>query len=285
MAFPDQSFGPFEGRAWLNAAHQGPLPHAAIAAARRSLDSKISPRLIADEDSYDVPTRLRGVLAELVGGRPDDVVLGNSATYGIQLIANGLTWREGDEVLVPRGDFPATILPWTTLESKGVSVRELPSNQGVLEAGDVAEQMSERTRVLCASWVNSFSGRINDLSGLGSLCRDSGVLFVVNASQGLGALPLDVSKLPMDAVTSCGFKWLSGPYGTGFCWLRPELQDRLDPHQAYWLSLAGEHWNRLGNMGDVSEAGIERFDVFGTANFLNFEPWSAAVSHLLGRGS
>jgi len=117
MALPDQSFGPFEGRAWLNAAHQGPLPHAAIAAARRALDSKISPRLIADEDFYEVPNRLRGVLAQFVGGRPEEIVLGNSATYGIQLIANGLTWREGDEVLVPAGDFPATILPWTTLEA------------------------------------------------------------------------------------------------------------------------------------------------------------------------
>lgn len=205
-----------------------------------------------------------------------------TATYGIQLIANGLNWREGDEVLVPAGDFPATILPWTTLEPKGVGVRELPSTEGVIESGQVAEQLSERTRILCASWVNSFSGRINDLSALGSLCRDAGVLFVVNASQGLGALPLNVSNLPADAVTSCGFKWLCGPYGTGFCWLRPELRDRLDPHQAYWLSLAGEHWSRLDDLGAVSDAGVERFDVFGTANFLNFQPWNAAVTHLLG---
>lgn len=284
MGLPDQSFGPFKGRAWLNAAHQGPLPHAAIAAARRALDSKTTPHLIADEDFYEVPARLRDVLAQLVGGRPEEIVLGNSATYGIQLIANGLTWREGDEVLVPAGDFPATILPWTTLEAKGVSVRELPSNRGVVGIGDVAGQLSERTRVLCASWVNSFSGDVNDLFGLGSVCRDAGVLFVVNASQGLGALPLDVSKLPVDAVTSCGFKWLCGPYGTGFCWLRPELRDRLDPHQAYWLSLAGERWNRLDDLGDTSDAGVERFDVFGTANFLNFEPWGAAVTHLLGVG-
>ena len=163
-------------------------------------------------------------------------------------------------------------------------MRKLPSSEGVIDAGEVAEQLSKRTRVLCASWVNSFSGRVNDLSALGSLCRDAGVLFVVNASQGLGALPLEVSKLPLDAVTSCGFKWLCGPYGTGFCWLRPELRDRLDPHQAYWLSLAGEHWNRLEDFGQVSDAGVERFDVFGTANFLNFEPWTAAVTHLLSEG-
>ncbi|MGH2827319.1 MAG: aminotransferase class V-fold PLP-dependent enzyme [Actinomycetota bacterium] len=284
MALPDQSFGPFAGRVWLNAAHQGPLPHAAVAAARRALDSKTSPHLIADQDFYEVPKRLRNVLARLVGGRPDEVVLGNSATFGIQLIANGLNWREGDEVLVPAGDFPATVLPWTTLESKGVLVRELPSDEGIIDAGEVAEQLSERTRVLCASWVNSFSGGANDLSAVGSVCRDAGVLFVVNASQGLGALPLEVSKLPVDAITSCGFKWLCGPYGTGLCWLRPELRDRLDPHQAYWLSLGGEHWNRLDELARASDAGVERFDVFGTANFLNFEPWTAAVTHLLDAG-
>lgn len=286
MSLPDDTFGPFDGRVWLNAAHQGPLPRTAVEAAERALRRKIQPHLIDDESFYRVPEQLRSALARLVGARPNDIVLGNSASYGLHLIANGLAWRRGDEVLVAEDDFPASILPWTTLESAGVRVRRLHTDQGVLSAESLAPELTERTRVVCVSWVNSFSGRLNDLTKLGSLCRDRGVLFVVNATQGLGSLTLDMSSLPIDAATSCGFKWLCGPYGTGFCWLHPDLQDRLESRQAYWLTFAGERWSDLDPSHDATsrELGAARFDVFGTANFLNFEPWTASLERFLATG-
>jgi selenocysteine lyase/cysteine desulfurase len=286
MPLPDDTFGPFDGRVWLNAAHQGPLPRDAVEAAERAVRRKVQPHLIEDEDFYRTPARLRAALARLVGAQPNNIVLGNSASYGLHLIANGLDWRSGDEVLVPADDFPASILPWTVLEPQGVTVRRLSTKDGTLTADELATELDERTRVVCISWVNSFSGRVNDLMALGSLCRGKGVIFVVNVSQGLGSLPLDMDGLPVDAVTSCGFKWLCGPYGTGFCWLHPDLEARLESHQAYWLTLAGEHWSDLDGPGDVSvgDLGAARFDVFGTANFLNFEPWTASVERFLSVG-
>jgi cysteine desulfurase/selenocysteine lyase len=286
MLLPDVTFGPFDGRVWLNAAHQGPLPRDAVEAAERALQRKVQPNLIGDEDFHQTPARLRAALARLVNARENDIVLGNSASYGLHLIANGLTWRPGDEVVVPADDFPASILPWTVVQSAGVNVRRLSTDGGMLTAAALTSQLDDRTRVVCLSWVNSFSGRINDLSALGSLCRDRGILFVVNATQGLGSLTLDVDDLPVDAVTSCGFKWLCGPYGTGFCWLHPDLQARLESHQAYWLTLAGERWSDLKRHDDASidDLGAARFDVFGTANFLNFEPWTASIEHFLAVG-
>jgi cysteine desulfurase / selenocysteine lyase len=189
-------------------------------------------------------------------------------------------------VLVPATDFPASILPWTILEPSGVSVRRASTEHGMLTAEALASQLGGRTRIVCISWVNSFSGRLNDLASLGSVCSDRGVFFVVNATQGLGSLTLDVGAVQVDAVTSCGFKWLCGPYGTGFCWLHPELQAQLDPHQAYWLTLAGERWSELERDDDpsIDDLGAARFDVFGTANFLNFEPWTASLQHFLTVG-
>jgi cysteine desulfurase/selenocysteine lyase len=95
-----------------------------------------------------------------------------------------------------------------------------------------------------------------------------------------------MGALPVDGVTSCGFKWLCGPYGTGFCWLHPDLQARLESRQAYWLTLAGERWNEMDRRDDSSlrDLGAARFDVFGTANFLNFEPWTASLEHFLDVG-
>ena len=87
------------------------------------------------------------------------------------------------------------------------------------------------------TWVDSFTGRTLDLAALGAVCRQAGALLVVNASQALGARPLSLQSTPVDAVVSCGYKWLCGPYGTGFTWLHPDLLERLRPQQAYWLAM------------------------------------------------
>jgi selenocysteine lyase/cysteine desulfurase len=125
VAVAGAEFGPFDGRTWLNTAHQGPLPRRAVAAAGHAAALKAAPHRISDGDFTEVPERLRHLLAKLVGGAPEQIVLGNSTSYGLHLVANGLPWRDGDEVLVIDGDYPATILPWQRLAGQGVRVRPL----------------------------------------------------------------------------------------------------------------------------------------------------------------
>jgi cysteine desulfurase/selenocysteine lyase len=209
-------FGPFDGRVWLNTAHQGPLPRPAVRAAGRAAAQKVAPHRLGDGDFTEVPERLRGLLAELVGGAPEQVVLGNSTSHGLHLVANGLAWQDGDEVLVIEGDYPATILPWQRLAGQGVRVRALRPAGGLLSAAELAAAAGPRTRVLAVTWVDSFTGRALDLHALGAACRQAGVLLVVNASQAVGARPVDVATTPVDALACCGYKWLCGPYGTGF---------------------------------------------------------------------
>jgi selenocysteine lyase/cysteine desulfurase len=134
--------------------------------------------------------------------------------------------------------------------------------------------------------VHSFSGCAVDLEALGAICRERGVLFVVNGSQGLGARPLDLSAAPVDVYTGVGFKWLCGPYGTGFAWIRPDLRDTLKPQQAYWLSmLTAEDLGAAEVPTELREGrGARAFDLFGTANFFNFVPWTAALEHVMGIG-
>jgi cysteine desulfurase/selenocysteine lyase len=210
-------FGGFDGRAWLNCAHQGPLPLVAVAAAERALADKAGPHRIGDQAFTEVPRRLKAALGRLVGVPADQVILGNSTTYGLHLLVQGIDWRRGDEVLLVAGDFPATIVPWLPLAERGVRVRLLEPDGGALDAGRLAAELTPATRLLCTSWVFSFTGQAVDLAALGRECRRAGVIFVVNGSQGVGAAPLDLSALPVDALVGCGFKWLCGPYGTGFC--------------------------------------------------------------------
>ena len=278
-------FGPFGERIWLDTAHQGALPRAAREAGERGLAHKAAPHRISDESFSEVPRRLKATLARLIGARPSDVVLGNSTSYGLHALAMGLPLASGDEVLLVDGDFPATVTPWLPLRRKGVQVRLIEPRTGFLTPEDVDDAITPRTRVLCTSWVFSFSGHAIDLDAVGSICRDRGVRCVVNGSQALGARPIDVGAAPIDALASCGWKWLCGPYATGMLWLTDELAAEVETEHAYWLTGIAQ-----GDLGaapsyELRESlGNERLDVFGTANFLNFEPWRAAVEVVLDAG-
>ncbi len=281
----NSAFGPFNGRVWLDCAHQGPLPKVAVRAAEQAIADKVAPHRIADARFREVPRRLKTCLGELVGVAPDEIIVANSASYGLHLLANGLPLREGDEVLLMKGDFPSDILPWLALRERGVRVQIVEPSAPVLQPEDVAANLTPATRVLCTTWVHSFSGWGIDIEAVGELCRSNETWFVVNASQAVGARPIDLSALPIDAFVSVGFKWLCGPYGTGFAWLSPELLDRLRYNQAYWLSmLSDDDLSTEIDVDIVAIRGAAKYDVFGTANFLNFEPWIESVRMLLDFG-
>ena len=186
-------FASFDGHVWLNCAHQGPLPDCAVQAAEAAIGWKRRPYKLTAARFRDVPARLRQALARLIGGDADDIVLANSASYGLHLVANGMRWRAGDEVLVMDTDFPSDILPWLRLESRGVTVRRERPLGKVFEPDEIRTRLGPKTRVLCLTWVHSFSGWTIDLHAIGELCRAHDVKFVVNASQAVGARPLDVS--------------------------------------------------------------------------------------------
>jgi cysteine desulfurase/selenocysteine lyase len=276
-----------ESSIWLNTAHQGRLPRCAVGALAEAVRWKLHPELLAGSDRFsEVPSRLRGALARVLGAREDDVVLANSASYGLHLIANGLELGAGDEVVVPANDFPSDILPWLSLRDRGVEVRMVAPEGEVLTPDEVEAALTPRTRVVCLTWVHSFSGRVVDLAGVGRACRSRGVWLVVNGSQAVGAMPVDVQRLPVDAMVSVGFKWLCGPYGTGVCWLHPELFDALRPGKLYWLSaLTAEDLAAPSlDLESITPRRVGRLDVFGTASFFNHVPFAAALELRLELG-
>jgi selenocysteine lyase/cysteine desulfurase len=272
---------------WLNTAHQGRLPRRAAAALAEAIEWKLHPEALATSERFtEVPQRLRSLLARVVGGREEDVVLANSASYGLHLVANGLDLRRGDEIVVAANDFPSDILPWLRLQDDGVKVCMLEPRGEVLTAEEVETAFTPRTRAVCLTWVHSFSGRVLDLDAVGAACRDHGAWFVVNGSQAVGASPIDVRATPVDALVSAGFKWLCGPYGTGLCWLRPELFDTLHPTKLYWLSAltADDLAAPSLELETITPRRAGRHDIFGTANFFNSVPFAASVELLLEYG-
>jgi cysteine desulfurase / selenocysteine lyase len=156
----------------------------------------------------------------------------------------------------------------------------------VLESDEVEAAVGPDTRLLCLTWVHSLSGWAIDLEAIGSLCRARSVTFVLNASQAVGVRSIDVHQAPIDVLISVGWKWLLGPYATGFCWIRPELRAALDYNQNYWLAMLSS--DDLGrediDLAPRGDPGAARYDVFATANFFNFRTLAASVEYLLQHG-
>lgn len=280
-------FGPFNDRIWINCAHQGPLPLSAVSKAYRAIKWKIDPsELTSDRFGYTVSS-LRKVIARLIKANPDDIILTNSASYGLHLIANGFPFKPNDEILLVERDFPSDILPWLYLEKLGVKIRLLKSKNPLPQPEELSSSISHSTRIFCTTWVHSFTGYTADCKALGDICRDHGIKFIVNGSQGIGSKPLDILDYNIDMLTTVGFKWLCGPYGTGFCWIKPEMLNSITYNKEYWLNQMTaddlEHAVLL-NFRPTKKQLAKKYDIFGTANFFNYEPWIASINYLLKIG-
>ncbi len=269
-------------RVWLNTAHQGPLPRVAADAVAEMVEWKLRPHHLQSHKAFtELPDRLRSSIAELVDADASEVVLANSASYGLHLVANGLDLRAGDEVVVASNDFPSDVLPWMHRRTRsGITIKTIEPAGGVPSADEIASVVTARTRVVCMTWVHSFSGHVLDLDAIGQICRSVDALFVVNGAQGVGAIPIRVSGHPIDVLISVGFKWLCGPYGTGFAWLGPRALERVGPTKLYWLNTLTTEDLEESHV-DLSRASPKPpgcFDIFGTANFFNFAGLLAATN-------
>jgi len=218
--------------------------------------------------------RCRSVLADLIGADADEIALVPNTTFGMSLaVAMTASGPPGD-VIVSAGEFPANVLPWRSLERRGFRVvvvpccpDGLPDEQALLTAIE-----GPRVRALSVSMVQFASGYRMDLALLGAACEAHEVLFCIDAIQGVGAVPFRVSDTRADIVSAGGQKWLCSPWGSGFTWIRKELQSRFDPPVISWLALLGSP-ARL----DTSEYRLE-----WRTNARKFEPATLGVQDYLG---
>jgi selenocysteine lyase/cysteine desulfurase len=182
---------------------------------------------------------VRRQVADLLNAPPSDIAFVKNTSEGIGIIAEGFPWAAGDNIVTAEEEYPANIYPWMNLAGRGVEVRRVPSRGPRVAIDDIAGAIDARTRVVSLSYVEFASGFRNDLEAVGRICRSRDIVFVVDAIQGLGVLPLDVSKLPVDALSADGHKWLLGPEGAGIFYLRRDIIDRLHPVGIGWNSVVG----------------------------------------------
>ncbi|WP_164103138.1 aminotransferase class V-fold PLP-dependent enzyme [Candidatus Laterigemmans baculatus] len=185
--------------------------------------------------------RLRSGIATWLHASPDEIALVPNTTFGINIVAEGLRWREGDNVVIPGGEFPSNHFPWQNQERRGVELRVVPSPGGRVDLDGIRRAIDGRTRIVAASWVGYASGYRLPLEQLCELTHEAGALFFLDAIQGLGVFPLDLSATPVDFLAADGHKWMLGPEGAGVAFIRHAHLDQLDCTAVGWHSVVGGH--------------------------------------------
>jgi selenocysteine lyase/cysteine desulfurase len=180
---------------------------------------------------------VRRLVARLLNCPAEDVAFVKNTSEGIGFVAEGFPWQEGDNLIIAEEEYPSNVYPWLNLKSRGVEVRWLRTRDRRLWVDDLLALMDRRTRLVSLSFVEFASGFRNDLLTIGSLCRERGVFFFVDAIQGLGAFPLDLARVPIDALAADGHKWLLGPEGAGVFYVRRQHVDLLRPVAVGWHSV------------------------------------------------
>jgi len=223
--------------------------------------------------------RVRGRAALLLGARPDEIAFVKNTTEGLGLVACGLDWHRGDQVVACELEFPSNVYPWWNLRSRGVETVMLRAQGGALPLERVDEALrSPRARLLSISSVEFSSGARNDLEALGRLCRERGVLFCVDAIQSLGCLPIDVERCGIDFLSADGHKWLLSVEGCGVFFCARRVLDLLTPRVVGWRSVT-DNLN-FDSYHTELQPGAGRFEE-GTPNSVGIFGLGAAIDLLL----
>jgi len=187
----------------------------------------------------------RQLAAQLIGARWEEIALLGPTSLGLSLFANGVEWRQGDELVCYGDDYPANVYPWLELERRGVVVHRLQSEQpGEITLGMVEAALTPRTRMVALASCHFFSGRRLDVEGIGKLLHSRSILFALDAIQTLGAFPLDVVKAHVDMLSADAHKWLLGPMAMGIVYVaerhfetvRPTLLGAWNVHSPKFLT-------------------------------------------------
>ncbi len=278
-----QEFSDFSPLVYLDCAYQGAFPKVTTERVHQAIELKSLPYLLKEDAYFGLPDRVRARIAALVGADAGEITITTSATQGIGIVAAGLNFVPGDEVVISSSNFPSNLFTWLHLRRKGVGVKVITPIDGAVTVDQVASQLTARTRVLALEWVSYFSGFRMDIAAMGSLIHERGGILVLDGSQGVGANELNLRALPVDVMACAGYKWMLGPYGTGFAFVARKVQSRFDVPVVNWHSVEGAaNFASLpkNDLKLVPDARV--FDAGETGNFINLCALEASLDYLSG---
>lgn len=214
-------------------------------------------------------------IGKMINCDPSRIAFVDNTSNGLNILAQGLTWKEGDRIILNDIEFPSNIYPFLNLKQYGVEVDIVKSKDGIITPEDIEKVITPDTRLISVSFVQFLSGYRIDLEKLGALCRRRGIIFCVDAIQGLGALRLDIDKCGIDFLAAGAQKWLMALEGLGFIYISKELQSKITQKYVGWTSVKGA-WNLLEYKLNLRES-ADRFQN-GTMSSVGIYALNASLS-------
>ena len=263
---------------YLNHAGVAPLCRPAAEAMKTLADDVLLHGSRNYQQWLDAYEGVRVACARLVNADRSEIAIVKNTSEGISIIANGIDWHPGDKVVAFKEEFPSNFFPWLRLECKGVQIEWL----SIRDPLERIEEAARGARLLAISFVQYLGGFRADLEAIGDICHRYDVFFFVDAIQGLGVFPLDVKKCRIHALAADGHKWLLGPEGCGFLFIRKDLQDSIQPTEFGWSNIAG--YNDFGCRDMTLRDDAGRYEC-GTLNTIGLFGLRASVEFLLGIGT
>lgn len=267
---------------YFNHAAVGPWPRCTAEAVQSFAEENMLQGSAGYREWYARENQLRLCMAELTGaGSAGDIALLKNTTEGICAVAFGLHWKEGENIVIPAGEFPSNRLPWLAQAAHGVEIREVDIRTPACAETALSEAMDQNTRLLAVSAVQWSDGFRLDLERLGNICAGTNTLFFVDAIQQLGALPMDVEACRIDFLAADAHKWLLAPEGIAVFYCRESVRPELELLQQGWHMFDHPWLFERNNWTPASSA--KRFEA-GSPNTLGQAALHATAELLLNFG-
>jgi selenocysteine lyase/cysteine desulfurase len=221
---------------YFNHAAVGPLSTRATEAIEKQARDQRDFGALHWREWYAELARFRESAARLIGAQPSEIAILKNTSEGISFVAEGLRWREGDNIVTTDLEFPSNSTPWRRLDRRGVECRIVESRDGAYTADDVERLIDDRTRIVSVSWVAFHNGFVAGVEAIGAICARRNVLFCVDAIQGVGVVPIDVRRANVTFLAADSHKWICGPEGATIFYVAEEHRDELEVLESGWTN-------------------------------------------------
>jgi selenocysteine lyase/cysteine desulfurase len=254
--------------AYFNTASLSPQLRSVRAAGDLALERRGRPWTISSADWFTDVERLRSLFAQIVGASAEGVALVPATSYGFAIAARSLPLRADRRVLVLQDEYPSGVYTWRAAARRsGAEVLTVTRESGQSWTDAVLAALDESVEIVSVPNVHWTDGALVDLGPIVARVRDLGARLVIDASQSVGAMPIDVGEWEPDFLVSVGYKWQLGPFGLGYMYVAEEHRQG-EPLEENWISRAGsEDLTRLVDYRDEYQPGARRFDVGGRTKF------------------
>jgi selenocysteine lyase/cysteine desulfurase len=268
--------------AYFNTASLAPQLHAVRAAGEAALELRARPWTISAADWFEDVERLRALFPQIIGADAEGVALVPATSYGIAVAARNLPLHAGQRVLVLGEEYPSGIYTWrASTRQSGAEILTVTRESGQTWTDAVLAALDERVAIVSVPNVHWTDGSLVELRRIAVRSREVGAALVIDGSQSVGAMPLDVKELQPDFLVSVGYKWLLGPLSVGYLYVA-EKHRQGEPLEENWIARKGsEDFARLVDYRDDYQSGARRFDAGERTKFELVPMAIAALEQIL----